>query len=136
MKRWLHVVLLLIVSGFFLLAGLAKLPETSEFTRAILRYQLVGGGLAWVAALWFPWAEVIAATSLWLPRFRLAAIGLLIGMLLLFEGALLSALFRGLDISCGCLGTIGESGVTVALIRNLVLLICLVVLARMEPSRK
>jgi hypothetical protein len=136
MSRWVQRILLVLISGFFLLTGLSKLPETAEFTRAILRYQIVEAGLAWYAALWFPWMEVVCATSLWFSRLRLAAIWLLAGLLLMFEGVLLSAWIRGLDISCGCLGTIGDTGVTDALIRNIVLLACLMVLARMEHSRK
>jgi hypothetical protein len=136
MKTALRWTIILVVGGFFLVAGLSKLSDTSEFARAILRYQLVGPAGAMASAVWLPWAEVLCALSLCSARFRLAAAWLILGMLLLFEVALLAALVRGLDINCGCLGTIVDSGVSFSLVRNLVFMTGLVVLVRTEPPLK
>jgi hypothetical protein len=119
-KGWLQWVVIIGVGGFFLVAGLSKLADTSEFARAIMRYQLVGPSGAVAAAVWLPWAEVLCALSLGFPQFRAAAAWMILGMLAFFEVALVAALLRGLDINCGCLGTIADSGVSFSIFRNLV----------------
>ena len=136
MKIWIKWIFIAGLGGFFLLAGISKLADTTEFTRAILRYQLVGPGLAWAGALWFPWVEVLSALSLASSRLRLSAIWILIGLLGIFECALLSAFWRGLDIDCGCLGTSGEVGVSFALMRNVFLVAGLVILAQLDRRSK
>ena len=94
----------------------------------------MGAQLAALAALWLPWTEVLWSLGLIMPRLRLAATWLLFGLLCVFQLALLSAYARGLDINCGCLGTIGESGVSMALLRNLGLMAGLAVLAILEKQ--
>lgn len=136
MRIWIQWLLILLVGGFFLLAGLGKLAEPDAFAQSILRYRIVGTQLAALAALWLPWAEVIWALGLAMPRLRLAATWLLLGLLCFFQVTLFSALVRGLDINCGCLGTIGESGVSMALLRNLGLMAGLAVIAWLEKRAK
>jgi hypothetical protein len=49
--------------------------------------------------------ELSAALGLLIPRLRLGGVTLCIALLLVFCGALATALARNLDISCGCFGT-------------------------------
>ncbi|MEX0325449.1 MAG: MauE/DoxX family redox-associated membrane protein [Puniceicoccaceae bacterium] len=132
MKTSVRWFLIILIGGFFLLAGLGKLAEPDAFAQSILRYRLVSSPLAALAALWLPWSEVVWALGLIMPRLRLAATWLLFGLLCFFQVALFSALVRGLDINCGCLGTIGESGVSMALLRNCGLMVGLAVIAWLE----
>jgi hypothetical protein len=110
------------VSLFFLYAGISKILDPAAFSLAIERYQLVGPTLSWGVALWLPWLECLAVLCLWIRNWRQAGLVILIGMVLVFQIALLSALIRGLDISCGCFGSGLESGVLFAFIRNFFLL--------------
>ncbi|HSH09598.1 MAG TPA: MauE/DoxX family redox-associated membrane protein [Oceanipulchritudo sp.] len=132
MKTGIKWLILLVVCGFFLVAGLLKASDPAEFALSILRYRLVGEKLAWIAALWLPWLEMIAALALLWPRLRHAGIWLIFLLLLMFEVSLASAAWRGLDIDCGCLGSGTETSVEMALIRNLVLMGSLLVLVRLE----
>ena len=136
MKGGLKWAIIVVVGGYFLLAGLSKLADTDAFARSILRYQLVGSFWATLAAMWFPWAEVLSAIGLCLPALRKAAVWLLFSMLVVFEVALFSALIRGLDINCGCLGTLVDSGVSFSILRNLVFMAGLLVLVRLEVPSK
>lgn len=117
--RW---ILMILFSGFFLLAGISKVLDAAEFSHSIAAYRIVGPLPSWLFALWIPWLEVVTAAALWLPRWRLPAALILAGLLLSFQVALLSAGVRGLDISCGCLGNTFDTGILVAFLRNLVLL--------------
>lgn len=122
------------LGGFFLLAGALKLVDPVEFARAILRYQLVGEQLAWTGALFVPWTEIVVAAGLFFKNWRTASCWLLFALLLFFEAILLSALIRGLDIDCGCLGTNTSSSVSFALMRNIVLAALVLFVMKSESS--
>lgn len=124
MKRVVGHILCLLVGGYFLMAGATKLIDPVAFFQSILNYQLVGEDLAWLAALYLPFLEIVAALALIIPRTRLAGLVWLAALLLVFQAALASAWVRGLDIDCGCVGS-GGSSVLFALVRNTVLLVML-----------
>lgn len=129
MKFRLERLLLAVVSLFFLYAGGSKLVDPPAFSLAIERYRLVDGLTAQVLAFWVPWVECLAALFLWRRRWRLAAVSVLGGLMLVFQVALTMAFVRGLDIDCGCLGEGLEMGVTGALLRNFVILLLLLWMA-------
>ncbi|NDV62685.1 hypothetical protein G0Q06_09505 [Puniceicoccales bacterium CK1056] len=122
------------ISLFFFFSGISKLLDPAAFSMAIERYQLVGGTLSWAIALWLPWLECMLAATLWSRNWRLPSLALLIGMMGVFQIALLSALLRGLDISCGCFGTEVESGVLFSFIRNFFLLGAILLVMLRRPS--
>jgi hypothetical protein len=122
MKAVAECVIRLFLGAFFLYAGAIKLWDVGAFTQAIEQYRLVSGVWAWGLALWIPWIECLAGVGLLVKPVRTGSLWVIAGLLLAFEGVLLTALFRGLDISCGCLGSGGESGILFAFTRNLVLI--------------
>jgi hypothetical protein len=119
---WVYLIQSLL-SGVFLTAALFKLKDPSNTLTGIYQYKL----LSWEASDWLacalPWVEAAAAIGLWVPRLRLGAILLGSALLWMFVAALLSALARNLDISCGCFGTGNVSSqVGVRLVEDLILL--------------
>ena len=60
---------------------------------------------------------------------------MLLGLLAFFEIVLFSALLRGLDIECGCLGTNVSSSLSFAIIRNGVLITFLILLIVFDNSK-
>ena len=124
------------VSLFFLLTGISKLLDPASFSLAVERYQLTGPALSWVAALWLPWLECLSAVCLWIRSSRQAALVSILGMLLVFQFAIGSALARGLDISCGCLGAGMESSLIFSFIRNFFLIGGLAFLIIKRPTTK
>ena len=135
-RRWSVIILTLGVGLFFLLAAVLKLIDMDEFGRAISRYQLVHGPLLWVAAFWVPWLEIAGVAGLWIRQWRQAGAILLLALLVVFEFILLSALIRGLDIDCGCLGTKSGSSVSFALMRNLILMVALIAVVKLDRDPK
>ena len=119
---WIYL-LQSLLSGVFLTAAVFKLKDPSSTLTSIYQYKIT----SWEASDWLacalPWVEAAAALGLWVPRLRLGAILLGSALLWLFVAALLSALVRNLDISCGCFGT-GNVGsqVGVRLLEDLILL--------------
>jgi len=124
--RWWQGGLLAVVGLFFLFAGATKIPDPRSFQASIEAYRLVSGTPALVAALYLPFLEITAAAALLFPKWRRAGGLLLAALLLLFQAALAAALFRGLDLDCGCLGGDGaDMSAALAFLRNCGLLLLL-----------
>jgi putative oxidoreductase len=94
----------LVVAGSFLYAGLLKAWQPGQLQIDIERYRIVPAWLAWVAAAWLPYLEILAATALLHRRSAAGGRLLLAGLLVVFVAALISAWVRGLNVHCGCFG--------------------------------
>ena len=97
---WTAQVLLTVV---FLRAGWVKVMTPAEFALSIQGYQMVPEGLIpWMTWV-LPWLEIWCAVALWtVPTLRRSAWVWIVLMLVVFTLAKVSAVQRGLDISCGC----------------------------------
>lgn len=93
----------------FAAAGAPKIIDPQSFVRAIEGFQLVPALLIPWVALILPWLEILLAAALLCQLWLTATLILTNTVLLLFLGAVLSALWRGLDISCGCFGPSGSA---------------------------
>ncbi len=97
----------LVVGGAFIFAGVLKIADPAKFAIDVSNYRLVPHQFTNLVAILMPWMEVVAGafvlTGVWL---RAAAL-LIAGMTVMFAIVILSALARGLNIECGCFGTLG-----------------------------
>ena len=120
---------LIVLGAVFLAAGLLKVLDPHAFAVSIARLRIVPMALVGPLAILLPWVEIVGAVALALPRYRDAALKLLLGMLAVFTAVLGIGLLRGAT-SCGCFGKADSvlNRPEVALARN-VLLIALSVLA-------
>jgi putative oxidoreductase len=113
----------IVLGLLFVFAGAAKAYDPGAFAIEIQRYQLVSWIPGVVAANYLPWVELLAGALLFLKRFERGALLLITCMLIIFTLALASAMFRGLDIDCGCFGKVFTvTGTTLPLVRNVLLL--------------
>lgn len=94
----------LLVAGSILYAGILKAWHPGQLQIDIERYRLVPGWLAWAAAAWLPYLEILAASALLLHRTAAAGRAIIAGLLVVFVAALISAWARGLNVNCGCFG--------------------------------
>ena len=94
----------LALAGVFLYAGIAKAWNPQEFGLEIARYRMVPHNLINVMAITLPWVEIAAGVLLVVGLWARAAALACTGMMVVFIAAIISALQRGLDISCGCFG--------------------------------
>jgi uncharacterized membrane protein YphA (DoxX/SURF4 family) len=109
-QRWsLHGILFclarLILGGIFIFASLDKIMNPLAFAKSISNYQILPNALINLAAIVLPWLELILGTLLvfgvWLP----GTIVLVDLLLVVFFGALMFNLVRGLNVDCGCFST-------------------------------
>jgi putative oxidoreductase len=106
---WLAVPARWYLGGLFVLACLHKIADPASFALDVATYELLPLSLVNLTAIVLPWWELAAGTML-LAGFRVrTGAALVAGMMLLFLGALLVALARGLDMSCGCFASQGAA---------------------------
>lgn len=136
--RWLayHLVRL-VLALVFVYAGAAKMQDVVAFAGHVAAYQLLPYAANYLVAATLPAVEFLAGTLL-LLNVRVRSALLVIGaMTLVFMGALVSVLLRGLDIDCGCFDPAGggEVSATTALLRDAGLMILVGLTWRLHTAR-
>lgn len=105
LKSGALLLLRLALGGVLFYAGFLKLRETWQFAEAIANFRLLPAQGNQFLAVVLPWLEVTTGLLLVFGVWTRAA-GLLAALLFAaFLGAIAAALWRGLDIECGCFGT-------------------------------
>jgi len=105
-----------IVSGFvlvvrlalgfmFIMSSLPKIRQPYEFLSSVYNYELVGPKMGMLVAMALPWLELFVGVCLVAGVFVGGALLASMGIGILFTFVLGSAIYRQLDISCGCFGT-------------------------------
>ena len=89
----------------FILASIDKIQNPAEFAGVIANYRLLPYKFIHGIAIVLPWLEVVTGSLLLLGIWTRANALLTSFMLLVFIFAIGQALWRNLDISCGCFTT-------------------------------
>ena len=101
-NKYLQFAARLFVGFIFVYAGIGKIAEPQVFAKEIFNYHILPDYTINFIALILPWLELIIGIFLIAGvHVRASAIIASISMLV-FIAAVLSAMFRGLDINCGC----------------------------------
>jgi uncharacterized membrane protein YphA (DoxX/SURF4 family) len=101
-----------ILLGFvFIFAAISKAAVPDEFARAIANYKLLPIFLINIFAICLPWIELCAGVLLMFGISVKENSAIISGLLLIFIIAIAISLARGLDIDCGCFGTVDGSKV-------------------------
>jgi len=91
----------------FVGACVHKIAEPASFTLDIATYDILPLAAVNLVAIVLPWIELVAGAML-IVGWRVRAASLLVAaMTLVFLAALIIALARGLDMSCGCFAAQG-----------------------------
>ncbi|XPV77446.1 MAG: MauE/DoxX family redox-associated membrane protein [Desulfovibrio sp.] len=115
----------IVIGIIFLYSGATKLMDLNGFALAIANYQLIPADFAPLAGTFLASLEVICGLALILNMYTVGSTLIIIALLVVFMAALSSALYRGLDINCGCFTTSSDatSDIQQTLLRDLALLI-------------
>ena len=114
----------LLIAGIFLFAGISKLINPLAFVDSIDNYRLLPYLFVTFFAIVLPWVEILGAVFILIGKWNKGAALILVMLSFVFLIAVGSALFRGLDISCGCF-IAGENATKIGitkLIENIFLL--------------
>jgi len=100
------LLLRLALGGAFVVAGTLKFLQPATFAADIGNYRLLPHEAINLLAITLPWIEVVAGILLALGVWRRASAAVIAVMLMIFLVAIGQALARGLDVRCGCFGTV------------------------------
>jgi len=98
--------------GFvFIFAAITKVADPEGFSLSIYNYKLMPDILINVLAIALPWIELVAGILLIFGISVKENSAILTGLLVVFIIAIAISMARGLDIDCGCFGTVDGSKV-------------------------
>jgi len=98
----------LVLGGLFVYAGAVKVIDPLDFAQNIRNYQLVGQSLSFIAAIVLPWLEILAGLALILGVWTRGAALVVAGLLVFFIVLTAVTMVRGLDVDCGCFGSLSR----------------------------
>ena len=99
-----HLVLVsrIFIGLLFIVSSLDKIVDPSAFSGSVANYGLLPSWMPTIIATILPWVELLCGFAVLFGVFLRGSSLLLSAMLAIFTLAVMSALLRGLDISCGC----------------------------------
>lgn len=95
----------LLLGATLLGAGLPKVGQPEVLLTTIEGYRLVPATLTGILAVVLPWLELATGLLLTAGLWVRASAGIAAALFAVFLIAVLGALLRGIDISCGCFGS-------------------------------
>jgi uncharacterized membrane protein YphA (DoxX/SURF4 family) len=109
--RRLVLVLRVALGVLFIAAALPKIADPAGFATSVSHYRMLPEWIERVLALVLPPLELVLGICLVVGVLDAGAAFLAFVLLVVFTGAIGTAMGRGLDISCGCFDTEGGSKV-------------------------
>ena len=94
-----------ILGALFIYASIDKVLHPEAFAKVVYNYQILPNFLINLTAIVLPWLELILGLFLIIGLFREGSVGIVTFLLVVFFGAMVFNLARGLDIHCGCFHT-------------------------------
>jgi uncharacterized membrane protein YphA (DoxX/SURF4 family) len=107
MKSLLHndaaaIIARALLGAVFVIASADKITAPEAFAVSIANYRIAPEAVNLFFATILPWVELLCGLAILFGILRGGASLLLSSLLVVFTAAIVSALIRGLDISCGC----------------------------------
>lgn len=131
-NKYVILVLRMAAGFYFIYAAQSKIAFPAEFAEAIRAYQIIPDALSSIPAIIFPWIELYCGLFLIFGLFTQSSATIAAGLLFIFTVNVLIALFRGLEIDCGCgVSLTGVERVSwIKVIENSVIILILVLISR------
>ncbi len=90
------------MGGIFVVSGFLKIPSALDFAHNVASYQILPHAANILAAATLPWIELFCGLLL-VVGYRVRACAFFtFALMLLFLASMGSAIWRGLEIDCGC----------------------------------
>ena len=106
----LPIIFRIILGIIFIYASYDKILDPAGFSKNIHNFHVTPIAIENIMALVLPWIELIIGTFLIFGLFLDGTINITIALLILFIIVLSQAVFRGIDIHCGCFKTEADAG--------------------------
>ena len=109
MKRMIRLVLALLLGAVFVYAGVLKVRDPMRFASDISNYQMLPWSVGVRLAFYLPWLEIVCGLALILQRLFAGALALTLLLVVVFTAATIWAKAQGIDVGCGCFGTVSST---------------------------
>jgi putative oxidoreductase len=135
-NRTVLFVFRLILGGLFIYAGILKVGDPLEFAQDVRNYRLAGQSLSFLTAVFLPWLEIVAGFFLVAGIMKRASALVVSSMLVFFILLVILTIVRGLDVDCGCFGTLSRRADLGLIAEDLLMLsMALSILFDRKPAR-
>lgn len=123
-----------VVGALFVYAGMTKAFDVRGFAASINAYNLTGSFANSLLACILPYLEIMTGALLVAGYKKKEALIIIIGLSMVFTGAIIYAIIAGLKISCGCFASGPEPGALyLSVVRNIFIIsACVFCLLRKE----
>ena len=101
---WVVLALRLVLSAIFIVAGFSKAGHADQFAAQIAGFRLLPQFAIAPLAIALPYLEMLLGAYLILGLFTRISAWTAVVLLAIFDGAIASAVVRGMTVSCGCFG--------------------------------
>ena len=101
-----------ILGIIFIYASYDKILDPVGFSKNIHNFHVTPIAVENLAALIIPWLELIIGIFLIFGLFLEGTTSIIIGLLVFFIIILSQAVFRGIDVHCGCFKSVADVGTT------------------------
>tara|TARA_Y100000590_G_scaffold469527_1_gene657535 strand:+ start:3960 stop:4421 length:462 start_codon:yes stop_codon:yes gene_type:complete len=108
----LPVIFRIILGIIFIYASYDKILDPAGFSKNIHNFHITPIAIENIIALVLPWLELIIGIFLIFGLFLDGTINITISLLIFFIIILSQAVFRGIDVHCGCFKTEADAGTT------------------------
>ena len=110
-NKFLLLAIRFVLGFIFIFAAVTKVADPVGFSQSIYNYKLMPDFIINFLAIAIPWIELVAGILLVFGITVKENSAILSGLLVVFIIAVAISLARGLDIDCGCFGTVDGSKV-------------------------
>jgi uncharacterized membrane protein YphA (DoxX/SURF4 family) len=101
-NSYLVLVTRIFIGLLFVFSSFDKIVDPSAFARSIAAYGMLPSWMPAIVATVLPWVELLCGFAVLFGVLLRGSSLLLSAMIVVFTLAVMSALLKGLDISCGC----------------------------------
>lgn len=134
-NKYLLLTFRLVLGFVFIYAAISKTADPQGFSQSIYNYKLMPDFTINFIAIAFPWIELVAGILLFFGIAIKENSTILCGLLLVFIVAIGISLARGLNIDCGCFGTVGGTKVGIQkILENVGLFILGLILIKFDSN--
>jgi uncharacterized membrane protein YphA (DoxX/SURF4 family) len=127
------LVVRVLLGAIFVVAGVSKVGHAAEFAQQIAAFRLLPQPVIAPMALLLPFLEILLGGYLAIGLFTRVSAWVATLLLLIFDGAIASAVVRGMTLSCGCFGTNDTTVTTWAEVARDAVFVLLAVFVALRP---